>query len=74
MKEVIKKLSEMPTTVTDDIYTYLYEIDNISDEEDRKKHLIKYTVMYYNLECMTEAMRIKKEFVENYLKDKGYLI
>ena len=47
----------------EEIYTYLYEEDNISTEEDRREHLIRYTIMYHQFSSKLEAMNIKKEFI-----------
>lgn len=58
--------------IIQEIYDYLYEEDNISNFNDRKQHLISYTIMYHQLASLKEGMGIKRDFVIGYLRERGY--
>jgi len=72
--KVMEALAEAKQIEIEELYTWLYEKDKSCTCEERREHLIRYSIIYHQYHAMQEGMGCKADFIERYLLSRGYSV
>jgi len=67
---IVEVLKNTDIEILEEVYQWLYDADNISNKEDRKKHLIDYTIIYHQFMCMNDNCEFKFNFICDFIEYK----